>query len=188
MSSVILPLIFLALQNAYPGALATEGSANDQSSVLRGISAAPLPANEDSFRFSTEPQLGGVAILVSGARATRGQHRVDVRRFVGHFRSGWEPEGQWTFTVSDSEYGKLVSRIDQLLPLPQPVCEPRDGEEECAYVCVDGPGFLIERVSAGRSLWRRGSCGPDHPNRQIALVIKKFVRRHLGHAATKDAL
>lgn len=159
-----------------------EGNAHDKNGVLRSVAAQPVSTlGADALRFSTEPQLGGTAIVVEATRRADGSHRVRVRRFEGHPRIGWAAEREWSFRLSDREYRALTLRIDQLLALPdpQPDCD-RVVFEECGYVCTDGAGILVERATDGRALWRRGSCGPRHPNDLIEKVIRRLVRGKLG--------
>lgn len=161
---------------------AVEGDAHQENTVLKGIAAPPVRAlGADALRFSTEPQLGGRAIVVETVRSSGGRHPVRVRRFNGHFREGWTADGEWTFRISDQEYDRLTSRLDALLAQrdPQPNCQDVE-ENECMYICTDGPGILVERAVQGRSIWRRGSCGPRHPNDIAAEAIEHLVRRHLG--------
>ncbi|HEX8643962.1 MAG TPA: hypothetical protein VF702_08625 [Allosphingosinicella sp.] len=162
--------------------LPVEGDGREESSVLRSIEARPLTTlGADALRFSTEPQLGGKAIVVEIARSAEGSHRVRVRRFHGHFRSGWAADGEWNFLLSDRRYRAFVARVDRLLaqPDPRPDCRGAS-QEECMYVCTDGPGILVERASGGRTVWRRGSCGPRHPNDLIEKAVRRLLRRNLG--------
>ncbi|MFN3725837.1 MAG: hypothetical protein ACK4SZ_05980 [Allosphingosinicella sp.] len=161
---------------------AVEGDARDENSVLRSMGAKPIAAlGTDAVRFSTEPQLGGKAIVVETARSSNGPHQVRVRRFNGHFREGWSADGEWNFRISEQQYRALTSRIDYLLTLPdpRPNCD-EVAEGECMYVCTDGPGILVERAIGIRSFWRRGSCGPRHPNDLAEELIRHLVRRNLG--------
>ena len=176
-------LAIVAAALLWPVSDATEGDGNDQNTVLQQIAATPVRSDgADAFRFSTEPQQGGIAIVVESARLGTGRHSVRVRRFVGHPRSSWRPAERWTFNVPDQEYLTVSSKIDQLLAAP-----PCVTEEECSWVCTDGPGILVERSLNGRSLWRRGSCGDNHPLDQIARLIELTIRRHVGSVATKGA-
>lgn len=159
-----------------------EGDARNENSVLRSIGAQPIVTmGADALRFSTEPQLGGTAIVVETARSAGGSHQVRVRRFDGHFEEGWAADGEWNFRISDQQYRALTSRIDLLLaqPDPRPDCD-EVAEDECMYICNDGPGILVERAIGGRSVWREGSCGPRHPNDLVEEVIRRLVRRSLG--------
>lgn len=179
--SFALPLL-IAVQTYVPnpGVLLTEGPVTDENSVLVAMAATPLNA-DDAWRFSTEPQLGGTAIVVEGKKESDGTATVQIRQFSGHPRSGWNGLGGWRFSIRAKEYSKLTGQIDKLLPDPPP------SESEGSWVCMDGPGLLVERATQGRSLWRSGSCGPNHPNTQIAKVIKAFVQRKVGMADTKNA-
>lgn len=179
--SLVLSIAF-ALQGYVPnpGVLITVGPVTDENSVLVAMAAPQLDA-DDAWRFSTEPQLGGTAIVVEAKKEADGSATVQVRRFSGHPRSGWDRQGDWRFAVRAREYTKLTGQIDRHLP------DPPISEADESIVCTDGPGVLVERATQGRLLWRRGSCGDTHPNKQIAKIIKAFVQRHLGRARTKEA-
>jgi hypothetical protein len=158
-----------------------QGDAQQQNSVLRQLGAGAVGAlGDDAMRFSTEPALGGTAIVVETVRAETNRNPVSIRRFRGHPRIGWTANGHWKFDISDREYGELAAKIDILLAAPDPACTTSDSDAVCEYVCTDGPGILVERRMQKQSLWRRGSCGLGHPNGRAEKLIERLVRQHLG--------
>jgi hypothetical protein len=109
---------------------------------------------------------------------------ADVRIITlwGHPRGAWRVEHSSHFPLPPEDYRRLAAAVDaaienRVLPPPE-----REGREQ-RIVCMDGPGYLTERVTGGAVWSYTGFCPPNqddpHPNEVIATVIRSMLcRRH----------
>lgn len=156
---------------------------DSQADILDAVRRPPAGnLGQDVIRFSRRPELGGRGAVVEIIRRDRG--RADVRLWVlsGHPRTRWELADTAHFMLSANEYGQLKSGIDAAISrYRMPEVNPDNGER---IICLDGPGFLTERVKAGRIASLAGQCPPaideEHPNRNIADLVDAMLCRHLG--------
>lgn len=126
----------------------------------------------DAIRFSTQPALGGRAVIVEitgrGARPAA----VRVSWFDGHPRLGWTQEGSAESSLSPRSYAALSAYVDRRLQSYRPP-DAHGGEE--IVTCTDGPGQVTERVRNGRVVTLSGFCPPfgleRHPNAAIAAAM-----------------
>jgi hypothetical protein len=152
--------------------------------VLDGARRPELPRlGRDAIRFSTMPELGGTAAIVEIADIGRPRLPARVYELDGHPRLGWELEDSHVFTLSRREYLNLAAGVDSALAdYRPPIPDPDNGE---MIVCMDGPGFLTERIVNGRVTSLAGNCPPSeqvaHPNSRIVALFVEIVCRHLGH-------
>jgi hypothetical protein len=110
----------------------------------------------EAIRFSSRPQLGGRAAVVEIVRRGRGQADVRLFTFIGHWRTRWEPQDDDQFLLPAAEYRQLAAQVDAALArYREPVPDPNNGE---TIVCMDGPGFLTERVKGARVTSLVGQC------------------------------
>lgn len=139
----------------------------------------------EAIRFSTRPELYGRAVVVEIVHPARGVADVRLFTFNGAPRVGWEREDEDHLTLSDAEYRQLASQVDvALADHHPPAVEPSNNE---SIVCMDGPGFLTERVRSGVVRSLVGSCPPDmtslHANRIVAAAIQDMLcRQHAEEA------
>jgi hypothetical protein len=143
----------------------------EQNEVLDAAHRPPMARlGDDAIRFSTAPALGGTAYVVE--IVSRGGHLATVRAISleGHERWGWHVEERLRFDLSSATYRRLASRVDAALARAERAVRKTDDESE-SYVCMDGPGYLTERSLGSKLVSLAGFCGPDHPNRDIAVAI-----------------
>ncbi|HYI48026.1 MAG TPA: hypothetical protein VEX35_06125 [Allosphingosinicella sp.] len=100
----------------------------------------------------------------------------------GHWRTRWELQDEDQFILTAAEYRQLAAQVDAALArYRDPVPDPDNGE---TIVCMDGPGFLTERVTASGVKSLVGQCPPavdeEHPNRTIAALVDAMLCRHRG--------
>lgn len=139
------------------------------------LDAAKLPPmaklGSDAIRFSSTPALGGKAIIVQ-ARRRDGQAQVTVVRLEGHERRGWKELDRTTKVISADRYARLARRIDKLLSdWRTRTVSPNDE----MTICLDGPGYLIERVRRGAVVSLAGFCEHRHPNNEIAKMMSELA-------------
>ena len=154
--------------------------------VLGAAHLVELPQlGPDAVRFSTMPALGGTAAIVEIANNSRARLHARVYALEGHPRLGWEVEDLQVFTLSRREYLNLAAGVDSAMAdyrRPDP-----DPDKDEMIVCMDGPGFLTERVVEGRVTTLAGNCPPSeqvaHPNNRIVALFVALVCRHAGHQA-----
>jgi hypothetical protein len=123
--------------------------------------------------------LGGRALVVEGVLGGSGGGQVQVFMLFGHPRESWRLEGAHRFTLSSAEMRQLAAAVDRAIA--DRVTPPGDPEEQ--ILCMDGPGYLTERVSNGAVLNLVGQCPQNqrdpHPNEVIATLIRDMLcRRH----------
>jgi hypothetical protein len=122
--------------------------------------------------------------VVEIVRRGRGQADVRLFTFIGHWRTRWEPQDEDQLILPAAEYRQLAAQVDAALArYREPVPDPDNGE---TIVCMDGPGFLTERVKASRVTSLVGQCPPtmeeEHPNRDIAGLMDAMLCRHRGRS------
>lgn len=131
----------------------------------------------DAIRFSTQPALGGEAIVIELSPSSGRSADVSVFLLYGHLGVGWEIRAARHFTLSAGDYQVLSAMIDRDL-----AGSPYVEESDVIVLCTDGPGYLTERVRDGRELSLTGFCasGQDeiHPNRKIARRLRDVLCRN----------
>jgi hypothetical protein len=142
---------------------------------VRGLGA-------DVIRFSLGPSLGGHGLIVE--IVGDGTVGAEVRVFTlwGHPRDSWRVETSRRFALSPGRFRQLAASVDAAIThrvLPPPERE----DQQTRIVCMDGPGYLTERVRDGTVSSLTGFCPPNqrdpHPNEVIATLIRNMLcRRH----------
>jgi hypothetical protein len=162
---------------------------DEQADILDAASRPPAEAlGSDAIRFSSRPALGGRAAVVEIVRQPSGGAEVTLFTLSGHPRAQWDLHGTQRFNLPPVEYRQLSERVDAALTAYRPsVRNPDTGE---FIVCTDGPGFLTERVRAGRVVTLSGQCPPEidelHSNRVIAAAIDAMLCRNLGRGLRRS--
>jgi hypothetical protein len=167
---------------------ACEFQRDEQADILDAARRPPAGRlGSQAIRFSTRPEAGFRALVVEIAHPGRSAADVRIFTFTGHARLGWEPEDEDHLTLSDVEYRQLAAQIDLTLATYGPPIEEfgiGDG-----IVCMDGPGFLTERVQGGTVRTLVGSCPPSmtmlHANSIIAAAIQDMLCRQHNEAAER---
>ena len=146
-------------------------------SVLNAVEAPALSNIErDVFRFSSTPSLGSRGYIVTFVGAADGAW-ADAIWLEGHWRTGWRVTRRERFELEPSEYEWLANTIDETLAEGEPALDP-DAEERT--ICVDGPGYLTERLVDGAQVWIAGQCLEEHPNNRISDVVFGWLLDRLG--------
>lgn len=150
------------------------------------LDAAGRPSARDLgaevIRFSTRPELGDRGLVVEVVGAAMGGGQVRVITFRGHPRTSWRLERSRRFTLPAASYRELADAVDAAIA--NRVLPPAEREDqETRIVCMDGPGYLTERVRNGVVHSLTGFCPPTqhnpHPNEVIATLIRDMLcRRH----------
>jgi hypothetical protein len=149
--------------------------------LLDDARSPPMGAlGPDAIRFSSAPSLGGDALVIQIVPKGRSPATVKAVGLRGHPRYGWSIEDRLSFSLSPSAYRRLAARVDAELAKPV-ITEFVDGQgEEVMMVCMDGPGFVTERATGGRTFNLEGSCGESHPNDVIAQLMFGLLCPRLG--------
>jgi hypothetical protein len=146
-------------------------------SVLNAVDAPTLENIErDVVRFSSTPSLGNRGYIITFVGAAGGAW-ADVVWLDGHWRTGWGVTRRERIELEPSEYEWLANTIDDIIAEGEPAIDP-DPEER--VICVDGPGYLSERLVDGGHIWIAGQCLEEHPNNQIAKVVFGWLLDRLG--------
>lgn len=114
-------------------------------------------------------------------RQPSGAAAVRLFTLSGHWRTRWDVDGEHSFTIAPADYRRFAATVDAALAAyRRPVPDADNGE---TIVCMDGPGFVTERVRAGRIVTLTGQCpaavDEEHPNRTIAAAVDALLCRHL---------
>ncbi len=139
--------------------------------------------------FSRRPELGVRGLIVEIAGDPLGGGHVRVSIFPGSLRASWQLERSRRFALPTASYRQLAGAVDAAIANRVPPPPEREGEET-RIVCMDGPGYLTERVSHGVVQSLTGFCPPNqtdpHPNEVIATLIRDMLcRRHHPAAARR---
>lgn len=140
------------------------------------------------IRFSRQPSLGGRALIVEIIGGADGAGQVRVFTLWGHPRDAWRLETSRHFALPPERYRQLIVAVDAAID--RRVLPPPDREDqETRIVCMDGPGYLTERVRNGVPLSLTGFCPPNqtdpHPNEVIATLIRDMLCRRRDPAADR---
>lgn len=142
---------------------------HDVLAILRRPEAQAL--GRDAIRFSTQPSLGGRAIVVEAVGRTDGSADVRIFWAYGHPYSGWDAEGSERVRLPAAAYRRLTASVDASLSSARSI----DVDTDNTIVCTDGPEFLTERVRGGEVETLAGFCPIDehnlHPNEHIAAAM-----------------
>lgn len=137
----------------------------------------PLERLGDSaVRFSSAPALGGRGVVVELAGQPDGTAKGDVTFVHGHPFRGWKRGEPLPLVLGAQPWTSLRAAMEQTLARPEP--SPGDGDD--LVICTDGPGYVTEWRSDGRSRWLSGFCG-DHPNRKIANLFNDLLRNNFAN-------
>jgi hypothetical protein len=140
------------------------------------------------IRFSRSPSLGGRGLIVEVVGDAAGGAEVRVIALWGHPSDSWRVERSRRFVLPPERFRQLASAVDaaienRVLPPPE-----REGQET-RIVCMDGPGYLTERVRNGAALSLTGFCPPNqtdpHPNEVVATLIRDMLCRRRDSAANR---
>jgi hypothetical protein len=123
---------------------------------------------EDVIRFSSQPALGGDAVIVEMVSTGSQQARVRVFRLEGHPREGWARRHSAEFTISSARFQNLATAVDAA---SAGYVAPVVSETGETIICTDGPGYLTEHIREGRVTILAGSCPPDQNRRHVNRVI-----------------
>lgn len=151
--------------------------------ILNAAERPPASAlGSEVIRFSSRPELGGRAAVIEIVGSANGRAAVRLYILSGHPRTGWELMGAERFMLPAQEYRRLAADVDAAIArYREPVPNPENGE---MIICMDGPGFLTERIRDGRQVTMVGQCPPEieaeHPNREIAGFMVGTLCRHVG--------
>lgn len=139
----------------------------------------------DVIRFSRQPSLGGRALIVEIVRDAAGRGQAHVFTLSGHPRDSWRVEASRRFALPPVRYRQLAAGVDAAIA--NRVLPPTDVNEQ--IVCMDGPGYLTERVSHGTVRSLTGFCPPNqrdpHPNEVIATLIRDMLCRRRDPASSR---
>jgi hypothetical protein len=106
------------------------------------LTSAGLPPagilGADAIRFSTQPSLGGRAIVVELVRSAAGRGHTRIVWGDGHPYQGWKIAGSARCELPAGEYRGVAGIIDAALASYR----PRPTAESEMIVCMDGPEYL----------------------------------------------
>jgi hypothetical protein len=125
--------------------------------------------------------------VVEIVRPGRGHANVRIFTFIGHPQTRWEPQDEDRLLLTATQYRQLAAQVDAAFAHHgPPVADPGSGE---TVVCMDGPGYLTERVHDGVVRSLVGSCPPSmtalHANTIIAAAIQDIFCRQQEPAADR---
>jgi hypothetical protein len=144
--------------------------------ILRAARAPPLDRlGDDVARFSSTPALGGRGWVIELHRAGSARATGEVIYFGGHPSRGWRKLGWMKLELPAAQFAEVTAKIDGQLARGEPSSESIVEGQVAISVCTDGPGYVSERRTHGRSMWLEGFCG-DHPNNEIARLLIDVVR------------
>lgn len=154
------------------------------------LTSAGLPPagalGPDAIRFSTQPSLGGRAVVVELVRSAGGRGRTRIIWGDGHPYQGWKIAGSVRRSLSAGEYRRIAGIVDSALASYRP--DPTTESE--IIICTDGPEYLTERVRRGRVVTLSGSCplskDEPHPNDRIAAVLLSLACGPVIHQDPED--
>lgn len=130
------------------------------------------------------PALGGEAVIVEIRRDRRGGGRAGVTWFSGHPRSRWRREGGRVFNLSAARYRRLATTVDAAIARARTPPTHDSQGNEVGFICMDGPGYLTERVRGGEAVSLTGWCpyteDEEHPNVEIAAAVMRLACRRIG--------
>ncbi|TCU59635.1 hypothetical protein EDF58_102319 [Novosphingobium sp. PhB57] len=142
--------------------------------VLNGTGSRPLrKIADDVIRFSSTPALGAPGYIIELHGKTRDQGPQVLARFFRHGIDRWDPDGEMRFALSEDAYDDLAGTIDELLAQGTP-----ESRGQVRWICMDGPGFVTERLTKGRAHWLSGFCG-DNPNNAIAALLDGLLEQQV---------
>lgn len=149
-----------------------------ETDVLDAADSEPAHSlNEGSVRFSSMPALGGDAYVAEFRPDRHGGARVSFTWLIGHWRTRWVKERQWTFDIPPTRFRELKAATVDAMTWVRP--NRPGGAEGEMILCMDGPGFLTETVRNGEVQSLSGSCpyvmDEDHPNRAVEAVVLSIV-------------
>jgi len=155
-------------------------------SVLDGARRPPARGlGAEVIRFSGQPSLGGRAFIVEIVGGADGTGQVRVFTLSGHPRDPWRLEASRHFAFTPERFRQLAGAVDAAIA--NRVLPPTEDNEQ--IVCMDGPGYLTERVTHGEVQSLTGFCPPNqrdpHPNEVIATLIRDMLCRHHDLAADR---
>ena len=144
------------------------------------LKASHVPAlgkiGEDVIRFSSTPALGGRGVIIEIHRRDAQWSTGTMTLLIGHPSARWVTTAMLTIEMNTSQFEALTSEIDRQLLRGEP---PLENAKDEIVACTDGPGYVTERLSDGRSRWLSGFCG-DHPNNRIAELISPIAAGSFG--------
>jgi hypothetical protein len=153
------------------------------------LDAANMPRmsalNEDAIRFSSAPALGGEALIFEVRRNRGGDARATIMWFSGHPQRHWRREGRLVFVMSRPDYRRFAASVDAAIArVRTPNGREAEGDAPAFFICLDGPGYMTERVRGGEVVSLSGWCpyaeNEEHPNSEIAIAVMRIVCRRIG--------
>ena len=198
---ILAPFAVLVIAAVSAQAIADTGAGYPTSDLregaLRAVRAKPLEQlGEQAIRFSSQPALGGPATVIEIRPDSEDDYfRVTVHYLVGHPSSNWDRRGSFYFWIVDDDFAWLLSEVERAEREASPVSIGSNTDDDAdreIVVCTDGPGYLTEIRSKGRTRSIGGFCGDHHPNRRIAALMARLVRygtsSFLGHLSNEGSV
>lgn len=135
---------------------------------------------DEAIRFSTQPALGGPSTVVEVSPDLDRGFKVRVSYLTGGPASNWKKRGSFHFWLDADDFDWLLGEIEtaeQEIGANEinQIDEDGDGVPDSFIVCTDGPGYLAEIRSKGRTRWMSGYCGRN-ANNVIAPMMGRLVQ------------
>lgn len=107
-------------------------------------------------------------------------YKVIVSYLAGHSATGWKKHGAFHFWLGADDFHWLLDEIETAereigANEGYYIDEDGDGVLDSIIVCTDGPGYLTEIRSNGRTRWMSGFCGRN-ANNVIAPMMGRLVQ------------
>lgn len=106
--------------------------------------------------------------------------KVSVSYLAGGPASGWKKRGSFHFWLDEDDFDWLLGEIETAereigANEVNQIDEDGDGVWDSIIICTDGPGYVAEIRSKGRTRWMSGFCGRN-ANNLIAPMMGRLVQ------------